>query len=133
MVAAADELATGLTLGRRFVEAIVAHDWDGLAGCFAPDARFLAVVANETTPFREKVGGQAAAEQIRRWFGDADITELVSSDIEPMADRVRIVYRIHEHEPDGWYLVEQLAYATTGEAGFERMNLACSGFRPVPG
>ena len=91
MVAAADELATGLTLGRRFVEAIVAHDWDGLAGCFAPDARFLAVVANETTPFREKVGGQAAAEQIRRWFGDAV------------------------------------------ETGFERMNLACSGFRPVPG
>ena len=38
-----------------------------------------------------------------------------------------------EHEPNGWYLVEQLAYATPGEGCFTRMNLACSGFRPVSG
>ena len=45
---------------------------------------------------------------------------------------IRIAYRIHEHEPDGWYLVEQVAYATVGEDGIADMNLACSGFRPVP-
>ena len=128
-----DEAPSAIELGRRFVKSIVAHDWQGVASCFAPDARFLAVVANETTPFREKIGGDAAAEQISRWFGDADVTELVSSEVEPMADRIKIVYRIHEHEPDGWYLVEQLAYATPGEGGFVRMNLACSGFRPAPG
>jgi hypothetical protein len=126
------ELAVdGVALGRRFVEAIVAHDWEGVAGCFASDARFVAVVPKER-PFREKAGRDEAAGLIRAWFGDADITELVTSEVEPLADRIRIAYRIHEHEPDGWYLVEQVAYATVDEVGFTDMNLACSGFRPVP-
>ena len=121
----------GVALGRQFVEAIVAHDWEVLAGCFAPDARFTAVVPKENA-FRDRAGREAAARQLQAWFGDADVTELVSSEVEPLADRVRIVYRIHEHEPDGWYLVEQIAYATVGAEGFSEMNLACSGFRSVP-
>jgi hypothetical protein len=121
-----------VALGHRFVDAIVAHDWDAVASCFGPGARFLAVVANEEHPFREKSGGEEAAAQVARWFGDADVTELMAREVEPMVDRVRIMYRIHEHEPDGWYVVEQLAYVTPGDGGFSRMNLACSGFRPVP-
>ena len=126
------ELAVdGVALGRRFVEAIVAHDWEGVSACFAPDARFVAVVP-QRRPFREKAGSEEAAGLIRDWFGDADVTELVSSEVEPLADRIRIAYRIHEHDPDGWYLVEQVAYATLRDGGFADMNLACSGFRPVP-
>ena len=130
--AAVAELAgDGVAFGRRFLEAIVAHDWEGVAACFAPDARLVAVVPQQR-PFREKAGREQAAGLIRDWFGDADVTELVSSEVEPLADRIRIAYRIHEHEPDGWYLVEQVAYATVGEDGIADMNLACSGFRPVP-
>ena len=128
-IASVDET---VVVGRRFVDALIAHDWAAIADCFEPGARFLAVVANEKAPFREKIGGQAAAEQIARWFGDGDVTELIDSSVEPMVDRVKIVYRVHEHEPDGWYVVEQLAYVTPGNSGFARMNLACSGFRPVP-
>jgi hypothetical protein len=125
------ELAVdGVALGRRFVEAIVAHDWEEVAACFVPDVRFVAVVPKER-PFREKAGREEAAGLIQAWFGDADVTELVSTEVEPLADRIRIAYRIHEHEPDGWYLVEQVAYATLGDGGFADMNLACSGFRPV--
>jgi hypothetical protein len=53
-----DELTNTVELGRRFVDALVAHDWDSVAGCFAPDARFLAVIANETSPFRENSAGR---------------------------------------------------------------------------
>lgn len=113
------------------MSAIVDHDWAGVASCFEPDAHFRAVVPNEERPFRDYVGGAAAADQIRKWFGDADVTELVDSEVEEVADRIVIRYRIHEHEPDGWYLVGQMAYATPGERVFARMNLACSGFRPV--
>jgi len=127
----AEPTGDGVALGRRYIEAIVAHDWAGVAACFAPDARFVAVVPKER-PFREKAGRDEAAGLIRAWFGDADVTELVSSEVEPLADRIRIAYRIHEHEPDGWYLVEQVAYATVSEDGFADMNLACSGFRSVP-
>jgi len=119
------------TLGHRFVEAIVDHDWDALAGCFAEDARLTAVVPKENA-FRERQGREAAAKQLQAWFGDADVTELVSSEVDPIADRVKIAYRIHEHEPDGWYLVEQVAYATIRDGRFADMNLACSGFRSVP-
>ncbi len=127
----AEPVVDGVELGRRFVDAIVAHDWDALAACFTPDARLVAVVPKEK-PFREKAGRDDATALIRAWFGDADITELLSSEVEPLADRIRIAYRIHEHEPDGWYLVDQIAYATVDGSGFADMNLACSGFRPVP-
>ena len=119
------------TLGRRFVNAIVAHDWAGIEACFAEDARFTAVVPKDNA-FRDRAGQEAAARQLQAWFGDADVTELVASEVEAIADRVRILYRIHEHEPDGWYLVEQVAYATVQDGRFADMNLACSGFRSVP-
>lgn len=131
-MATSSPMEATVAVGHRFVDAIVPHDWDAVAACFAPDARFLAVVANDERPFREKIGGEAAAEQIAKWFGDADVTELVASEVDPMIDRVRIMYRVHEHEPEGWFVVEQLAYVTPGDGGFARMNLACSGFRPVP-
>lgn len=121
----------GVPTGQAFIDAIVAHDWDRLAACFAPEGRFLAVVAHDEHPFRERIGGTAAAEQISRWFDIADETILLRSEVEPRADRVRIVYRIRQHEPDGWYLVEQLVYATPDDKGFGRVSLACSGFRPL--
>jgi hypothetical protein len=123
--------ALALQLGRRLIDGIVAHDWAEIESCFEPDARLRAVVPKENA-FRDRVGGQEAADQIRRWFGEADVTELVSSSVEPMGDRVHISYRIHEHEPDGWYLVEQQAYITLGDQGIAYLNLVCSGFRPVP-
>ena len=128
-MASVNELTPGLAPGRRFVDAIVTHDWEGVAACFSPDARLVAVVPKER-PFREKAGADEAASLIGAWFGDADVTELLSSEVEPLADRIRIQYRIREHEPDGWYLVEQVAYATISEGLFEDVNLACSGFRP---
>lgn len=127
----AEGLSATIDLGHRFVAAIVAHDWDDVAACFAPGAEFRAVVPSEKRPFRECIGDDAAAAQIQKWFGDADVTELLASGVDAFADRVRIAYRIHQHEPDGRFLVEQHAYVTPGEGGFARMNLACSGFRPV--
>jgi hypothetical protein len=132
-MAKAEPLSATIDLGHRFVDAIVAHDWEGIAACFEPAAEFRAVVPNEKRPFREDTGGEAAAAQIQKRFGDADVTELVEGDVEQIVDRVRITYRIHEHEPDGWYDVEQVAFVTPGAAGFGKMNLVCSGFRPVEG
>jgi hypothetical protein len=126
---AKDEQA--LATGRAFIDAIVAHDWDGIAACFEPDASFRGLVP-KANPLRERTGGDEAAAQMRAWFGDADVTELVSSTVEQMHDRIHLAYQIHEHEPDGWYLVEQQAYITPGEHRIAYMNLLCSGFRSVP-
>jgi hypothetical protein len=122
--------ARGVDLGRRFIDGIVAHDWQAIADCFEPEAHFRAVIPT-ANPFRDHVGGDAAADQLRRWFGDADITELLECVVEPMEDRFRLAYRIHEREPDGWFVVEQQAYITIGERAIRYMNLLCSGFRPA--
>jgi hypothetical protein len=119
-----------MALGRTFIDSIIAHDWPRIAACFEPGARFRALVPKENA-FRDRVGGDEAAAQVQRWFGDADVTELLESTVERVEDRIHIAYRIHEHEPDGWYVVEQQAYITPGDRGIAYMNLVCSGFRPV--
>lgn len=120
-----------LDQGRRFVDALTSHDWEGLAACFAEGARFRAVVPNSEHPFRDGTGGADAAAQLRRWFGDADVTELVASTVEMVGDRLHVAYRIREHESDGWFLVEQQAFITPSPAGIAYLNLVCSGFRPL--
>ena len=127
-----ERLPAAERIGQELVSAIVAHDWDRIATLFEADADFRAVVPQEN-PFRDRHGAAEAASQFQRWFGDADVTQLLESSIETMADRVRVSYRIREHEPDGWYLVEQTAYITPGELGIAFLNLVCSGFRPIPG
>ena len=98
-MAAADP-TSALDLGQRFIDAIVAHDWDALAACFAAEARFTAVIPRDNA-FRERIGAEAAAKQLQAWFGDADVTELVSSEVEAIADRVKISYRIQSTSPTG--------------------------------
>jgi len=121
----------GIATGRTFVDSIVRRDWDGLARCFEPDATFQAVTPN-AKPFRNRSGREAAGRQLQAWFGDADVTELVSCTIEPIEGRIHVGYRIHEHEPDGWYLVEQHAFFTPGTTGIAAMSLVCSGLISVP-
>jgi SnoaL-like protein len=121
----------GMAIGRTFVDAIVQRDWEALARCFEPDATFQAVTPNANA-FRDRAGREAAARQLQAWFGDADVTELVSCTVEPIEDRIHVGYRIHEHEPDGWYLVEQHAFFTPGTTGIAAMSLVCSGFMRVP-
>jgi hypothetical protein len=125
-----DEIAPDLSLGRRFLHAITERDWESLERCFAPDAVFRAVVPSQK-PFREHRGGAAAASQVSAWFKDAAVHEVLESDVEVIADRIRVRYRVRNHEPEGWFLVEQQAFLTPGPRGIEACNLICSGFRPI--
>jgi len=118
----------GDTIAEAFLGAFSRRDWEAVAGCFDPEAHFRAVVPNER-PFRDRTGSQEAAEQLRKWFGDGDHFEVISSTVEPVVDRVRVAYRVRYHDEDGWQLVEQQAYLTIGESGIRYMNLVCSGFR----
>jgi len=120
-----------MAIGQTFVDSIVRRDWDRLAACFEADSTFRAVTPNENA-FRDRAGRDAAAKQLRAWFGDADVTELVSCTVEPIEQRIHVGYRIHEHEPDGWYVVEQHAFFTPGTTGIAAMSLVCSGFIRVP-
>jgi len=122
-----------LELGEAFLAGVRDRDWAAVAATFAPGASFQAVVDNVANPFRDKTGGDDAAAQVARWFDDGDVHEVVAGGVEPIADRVHIWYRVHNHEPTGWYLVEQHVFAepSADSDGFRRVVLACSGFRPA--
>ena len=82
-------------------------------------------------PLRERTGARDAASQLAAWFGDTDPLELVESQVEPVAGKIRVSYRLRSFEEGAWYLVEQYAFCEISGRGIERMHLACSGFEPV--
>jgi hypothetical protein len=112
-----------------FIAALAAQDVDRIERCFAPGVRFFAAVPSQN-PLRERIGARDVAEQLAAWFGDADPLELVDSQHEWIADKLRISYRFRSFKEGAWQLVEQQAFCEVGGAGIEQMHLACSGFRP---
>jgi SnoaL-like domain len=118
-------------LAEQLVAALAAQDVDRLERCFAPNVRFYAAVPSEARPLRELTGAREVAEQLGAWFGDGDPLELVDSQHEWVADRLRLSYRFRSCEDGAWHLVEQQAFCEVGEAGIEQMRLVCSGFRPL--
>jgi hypothetical protein len=122
---------TPLDVAREFVDALAAQDFERLEDSFAPNVDFHAVVPG-TGSFRERAGAEDTAGLFRMWFGDAHPLELLDSSVEPVADKLRISYRFAAYEDDQWHVVEQQAYAVVGDRGIEKLDIACSGFRPVP-
>jgi len=122
---------TAVSVGEELIDALAAQDFDRVERCFAPDVDFHAVVPG-TGSFRERAGAQETANQLRAWLGDADPLELLEHSVEPVVDKLRLSYRFAAFEDDQWHVVEQQAYAVVGERGIEKLDLACSGFRPVP-
>jgi hypothetical protein len=115
-----------LAIGRGFVAALERQAWEELAACLDPSVQFRALIPSG---LRSADNREAAAKYLQRWFGDADQLILLSSQVEPMQDRIHITYRIREHE-DQWYLVEQQAYCAIRDGQINMMDLLCSGFRP---
>ncbi len=64
---AVDAVATGL--GRTFVDAIVAGDFDRLETLLAPDVRFRAIIPDEYQEASTAAGARALIED---WFGGTD-------------------------------------------------------------
>ena len=121
---------TPIGIAAELIDALAAQDFERAERCFAPDVDFHAVVPG-TGSFRERSGAAETANQLRLWLGDADPLELLASSVEPVADKLRLSYRFAAFEEDQWHVVEQQAYAVVGERGIEKLDLACSGFRPV--
>jgi hypothetical protein len=122
---------TPTDVAEELIAALAAQDFERVARCLAADVDFHAVVPG-TGSFRERAGAQETANQLRTWFGDADPLELLESSVEPVVDKLRLSYRFAAFEDEQWHVVEQQAYAVVGERGIEKLDLACSGFRPVP-
>jgi hypothetical protein len=122
---------TTIDIAEELIDALAAQDFERAERCFAPDVDFHAVVPG-TGSFRERAGAAETASQLRLWFGDSDPLELLEHSVEPVVDKLRLSYRFAAFEDNRWHVVEQHAYAVIGERGIEKLDLMCSGFRPVP-
>lgn len=108
---------------------IAARDRDRIAACFAPEAQLRALTPHE---LRERTGPDAIAERYARWLEPLERFEVTSSDVEPIADRVRLRYRFRGRDPaKGWQENEHTAYAAVLEGQIVALNLSCAGFRPT--
>ena len=122
-------MTTALGVGARLLAAIGAQDFAALEACFAPAARLRALVPSA---LREEEGPAAIESRFRFWWEGLDHVELVESELEQVADRVRLRYCLRGHDADdGWVTVEQTGYLQVEENAISVLNLVCSGFRPA--
>jgi hypothetical protein len=112
---------------KEFVEALGRREFKTVEECFAPDIRFRALVP---PGLREAAKGSEAVEHLQGWFGGADHFEVLRSEVESTADRVRFRYKLRLHDEDGWSVIDQSGY-TLGADRIQSVDLVCSGFRPT--
>jgi TusA-related sulfurtransferase len=114
--------------GRAFLEALTSRDFEGVEASLDPDIRFRGLLPSG---LHELSGAAAVADQLRSWFEEADAFEVEEIVAEDIADRLRISYRFRLHDEDGWAVIEQQAFCDVDDGRIERIDLVCSGFRPV--
>ena len=116
-------------LGRAFVEALGAKDFERLAALLDPQIDFRGL-----TPGRawEATDSDGVVEGVLcRWFEDSDeIEEVLAIETDSFADRQRIGYRLRGRNSDGHFVVEQQAYYAERDGRISWMRVLCSGFRP---
>ena len=112
----------------RFLTALRSRDYAHIEGCLDPKVRFRALIP---AGLREAADRQTTTAFFARWFGNAEHFEVTQAQIEPLADRVRLAYRVRLHDQQGWHVVEQQAYCDIADDRIARLDLLCSGFRPA--
>ncbi|MFP5352460.1 MAG: nuclear transport factor 2 family protein [Actinomycetota bacterium] len=107
-------------------------DFDGVAALFDPDVEMRALLPDgpQTYNGREEVTGR-----FRWWFGTGDEIRTIHAEAEAVEDRIALSYGFHilnagEGSKPGWHSIEQRAFCDVGTT-IERMDIVCSGFRPI--
>ena len=116
-------------VAERFLHALEARDFDGIAACFAPEGRLRALVPEA---LREDEGSAAVAERFRYWVGEMTDFAISDTAVDEFVDRVHVRYRMHGVDREnGAVTCEQHAYLTLEDDAIAAMNLVCSGWRPA--
>lgn len=114
-----------------FVEGLAEQDYARLGSTLSPDVRLRALLPGGP---REWTGAATVAERFAGWFGDATHHELLESGVEEIQGRLHLRWRLRLQAPRlgaGWFVVEQLAYADTGEDDrITGLDLLCTGYLP---
>jgi hypothetical protein len=113
--------------------ALAAHDFDGIADAFEPDAKLSALLPRGYDEWHDTAGVRAAFE---RWFGDVEELEVADASVGRIGDLLQLRWRVRVQ--GGRFgaramVVEQYASAHLGPSGrIARLSLLCTGFWPQP-
>jgi hypothetical protein len=114
-----------------FLDSLAVQDFAQLGGTLAADARLRALLPSGP---REWAGAEVIADTFARWFGGTADFELVEAAAGEVGDRLHLHWRLRlraERLGADWFIVEQQAYADTGDDGLlARLDLLCTGYRP---
>jgi hypothetical protein len=115
-------------VAERFLDALGAGEWDAIERLLAPGVQLRTLVPST---LREESGPEAVVARLKFWFAGLEGPQLLDAGIEPMADQVRVHYRLAGTDPDdGPVVVEQQCYFTVADGAITKINSVCSGFHP---
>jgi TusA-related sulfurtransferase len=119
-----------LPVARQFAAAIAACDFRSLGDLLVTDARLRYLVPGGPG---DVAGATEIAAKFAQWFDALDTVDALEVLAERIADRTSLRYRYRTHGHDGWGLVEQQLYLDVDPDGrISRLDVLCSGFRPMP-
>jgi hypothetical protein len=118
-----------LESAQRFVDALSTANWEAVRALLAEDVYLRALVPAR---LREERGPAAVVDRFRLWWDGLDDFRLLDSEVEPMANQVRVRYRLAATaRDDGPVVVEQQCYLTAENGQITKINSVCSGFQPA--
>ena len=124
-----DTAETDSSLGRAFVEALGAKDFERLVALLDRQIDFRGLTPGRAWEATDATG--VVEGVVRQWFEDSDeIEQVLAIETDSFADRQRVGYRLRVRNPDGRFIVEQQAYYTERDGRISWMRVLCSGFRP---
>lgn len=124
-----------LQAAERFMAALATRDFEGVQDVLSPDVRFRALVP---PGLMQDAGADAVVHRLRGWLtrGASEATELLSSEVGRVLDRICIRYRFRWREtPDSpARIFEQVAFCDVADGRLYAIDLLCTGDRlePVP-
>jgi hypothetical protein len=114
-----------------FLEGLANRDFERLGSALGDDVHLRALLPGRLV---ERHGADDVRGAFVRWFGDAVQFELVDAVVGEVGPRLHLRWRVRlqaERLGDGWFVVEQLAYADTDESDrIRQLSLLCSGYCP---
>ena len=111
------------------VEALAAHDFEGIAAALEPDATMAALLPHGNVSWE---GAAEICAAFATWFGDVEEFEVADVSVGQVGELLQLRWRVRVRgirfgaEP---MIAEQSVYASTGpNARIDRIRLLCSGF-----
>ena len=116
-------------IARRFLDCLAIQDFEALAANVSDDVRLSALLPGDT---KEWHGPEKVKATFMRWFGNTQDFELVETTVDDLEPRVHMWWQARvraERLGEGWFKVEQHAYAETDEHNrIQHLWLTCSGY-----